>query len=318
MPIRARAIFFWFLVLFCLITIASISLYSFGYRYNFDRGIFVYTGSISIKSNPKSVNIEVDGKPIDTQVSAINDSYHLTSLNPGPHRVTVSAPGFHSWTKEAIVTSGISTEFWNVLLTRDTYPEKTYAVSPSIQKTYPSPKSTLLAYVATDGTETTVHTLDTESGEDIQVFSTSDRTIDTLAHENIEWSPRADALIIPTLQNGQKDYFIVYIETLATTNLRDIAGTTSLEAVRWNPNTRDTFFYLSQGNLWLQSATTNTDKQFLSDHVIPRTGPKSAPVHPRTFLPGHASHSLSTTSIGSSSSTTPQAPSSSSIRVLMV
>ncbi len=268
MHIRARSIFFWVLVLLCLITINAISLYSFGYRYNFTRGIFVYTGSISIKTNPQNVDIAVDGKPIDAQSSAINNSYHITSLNPGPHMIIVSAPGYHPWNKEAIVTSGISTEFWNVLLTRDTYQEKTYPVNPSIRKIYPSPKSNLLAYVAQDGSDVTVHTFDTKSGQDIQVFSAPDRTIDTLAHENIEWSPRADALIIPTISaDRQKDYFIVYIDTLETVNLKDIAGTDALESVRWNPDTRDTLFYLSKRSLWLQSAKNIAEKSLLSDHV---------------------------------------------------
>ena len=268
MRIRARAVFFWVLVMLCLVTIGAIALYSFGYRYNFTRGIFIYTGSVSIKSNPKDVSITVDGKSVDTQASTINNSYHITGLNPGPHLVMVSAPGYLPWSKEAIVTSGISTEFWNVLLTRETYPEKTYPTSTFIQKIYPSPKSNLLAYVTMDGAETTVHTFDTKTDQDIQIFSSRDRTIDTLAHENLEWSPRADALIIPTLTaTHQKDYSIVYTDTLETTDLKDIAGTDSLESVRWNPDARDTILYLSQHDLWLQSTKNTTEKSLLSDHV---------------------------------------------------
>jgi len=60
---RLHKLVFWaFLVLF-LATSASILFFTFGYRFSFDRGIFIYTGSVTIKSNPRAVGISLDGSP---------------------------------------------------------------------------------------------------------------------------------------------------------------------------------------------------------------------------------------------------------------
>ena len=93
-PIRRR-VFFWLLTLTFLATTPAIVLFLMGYRYSVARGVFVYTGSISIQANPdQNLDIRVDGKPVSAESNQINGSYHIEGIVPGKHSVSVSAPGF--------------------------------------------------------------------------------------------------------------------------------------------------------------------------------------------------------------------------------
>jgi hypothetical protein len=139
-----RRIFFWTFTILFFITAPTVTVYALGYRFNFERGIFIYTGSITLKANPSVVDIVIDGKKGEGNIDRINNSYHIGGLKPGEHFIQISAPGYNTWSKKAIVSSGLSTEFWNVLLTRTGYEETPYPVA-NAQKAFPAPKSTLLA-----------------------------------------------------------------------------------------------------------------------------------------------------------------------------
>ncbi len=264
LPLR-RLIFILFACSF-FATASFITLYVLGYRYNTQRGIFIYTGSVTIHSNPTLVNITLDHEPNTTKINQLNGSYHLAGLKPGEHFIEVSADGYTTWSKKFIVNSGISTEFWNVMLTRNTYPETTYNTEP-IAKTFPSPTSTLLAYVSAPEKGFSVNTLDTERNETTAIFSTQDYTFDRDAKENIEWSIDSDYISIPAVKDDQKNYFIVNAETKEALNLRDITQLNDIRTVRWE-SARDTLLLaLSENTLYEIDINSPQDKKVLAQNV---------------------------------------------------
>ena len=90
----SKRIFFWILVAFFFATTPLIILYSLGYRFNTQRGVFVFTGSLSIKSNPQNVEVYIDQQLKNKSLNRLNNSYHIGGIKPGEHLVEVKASGF--------------------------------------------------------------------------------------------------------------------------------------------------------------------------------------------------------------------------------
>lgn len=194
-----RTAFFWFLTLLCLITIPLVVLNAAGYRFDASRGVFVYSGTITFKSNPQNVTVSLNGKPTNSgQINRINNSVNLGGLIPESYAISISAPGFQTWTKRADVSSGLATEFWNVILARDNYP-KTALGADGAQKFFISPKNDYIAFT----------TQNPNQSLGVKIYNISAKKTSTsfnFAHwqfagaarkENIEWEPDESYISVP-------------------------------------------------------------------------------------------------------------------------
>lgn len=241
------------LVILFLITSFSVLFFSFGYRFSFDRGIFIHTGSITIKSNPKDVSIRIDGENVPSGlINIVNQSYHITGLRPGEHFLRIEADGYRPWEKKVTIQSGISTEFWNILLLREEYPA-TETASGRFEKFFPSPEQRFLALVGDTDSGTTVDVLEKGSGEVTRVASMSGYRFDAGSPENIEWTEDGSNFLLP-LRTGEdkSEVFIVDRETGASTDARDLVGSEEpLRGARWHPKNDGSFFIISGESLLL-------------------------------------------------------------------
>lgn len=237
--VKFRRIYFWFLAILFLATVPVVIFYSLGYRYNPEKGIFIYAGSITIKSNPQQVEVYIDKKPVEKKkVNRLNSSYQINGIKPGNYLLEIKSSGFNDWSKKITVQSGISTEFWNVILTKKEYPRTKYETQ-GIDNFYLSPKKDLIAYAYDNGGEFLVRILDLNSQKTEQVFSSLEYKFTDNEKENIEWSSQAHKIIIPALKNGEKNYFIADVKSKETANLKDIVQASGLRDVRWDPDNKD-------------------------------------------------------------------------------
>lgn len=250
-----RPLLFWSFITTFFILSSLVVFYAFGYRFNFERGIFIYTGSISIKSNPENVSIKVDGKMIPEQnLSILNDSILIAGLTPGEHFIEVSAPDYSVWSKKALVQSGLSTEFWNVLLAQDPPPLTTIASTDPILKIFPAPDENLFAVAKNNNAgDLIIDTLDTSTNVQTGVFALPQVAL-AQNDENIEWSPNNTKLIIPlehTPEGTERSYSIVNVENkkLATLQVPTLQEH-SLSNPRWDSTTRNFIFYLRGTTLY--------------------------------------------------------------------
>lgn len=280
-----RRIFFWALVVGFFIITPALILYALGYRYSSDRGVFVFSGSVTIKANPEEISFHLNGKPVPTgKINYLNKSYHIDGLKPGEYTIRVSKEGFREWTKSVTVQSGLSTEFWNVLLPRTEYTALAYAQTDSTQRFFPAPRSTLLALArhTTDESSSslTISVTDTDknSSEDIYSGKGVRLTPDTL--QNIEWSPREDMLLVPVeilpdpettpktaldtkeIQTSispteesspLKRYLLLSLEkTQDAQKFLDefLPPEWEISGARWSPNERDTIYFIAKNSLW--------------------------------------------------------------------
>ena len=235
----SKRIFFWTLVVLFFTTTPLIIFYSLGYRFNTQRGIFVFTGSLSIKSNPQNVEIYIDQKLENKSLNRLNNSYHIGGLKPGEHLVEVKAPGFSAWSKKITISSGTSTEFWNVILKRDSY-EKT---AITVKDKY-DPGKKMIAYTKTGVEGISVDVLDLDANESENVFSSAEYKFTDDKKENIEWSPQSEKIIIPVNKEEEKNYFIVDIEKKETANLKELTEEDNIQKVRWDRENKDFIYYV--------------------------------------------------------------------------
>ncbi len=246
-----RRIIFWAFTLSFFATASLIIFYAFGYRYSYERGIFVYSGSITISSLPQTIDITLDGELLSTnRYGIINETTHITGLMPGEHILTLSAPGYRPWSKKVIVRSGVSSEFWNVILTRTDYPGVSLANTAGSTRIYPHPNSDLFALAKEQTNETSVVLYDrnTQSGQ--EVFSRSGTAFDFDTAENFEWSPNGKKILIPLIEDGKHTYYIVTVADGTTEKLSDIVPGLTPTNARWNATGDEELIFLAQSGLY--------------------------------------------------------------------
>jgi hypothetical protein len=245
-----RPTVFWLFVLGFFVAVASVLFYTSGYRFSFTRGIFVYTGSLTIDSNPDLISIKIDGETVpDNRLGILNKASHIAGLAPGEYQVEVTSPGYQTWQKKVIVESGRSTEFWNVLLARDPAVPIILPNTPLTTRAYPAPKRNLVALASKDGAELKVSVYNTKNESSVQVFSLPDADLLDAQSDGIEWSPEAEKILIPLVHQGVREYYLVDVATTDSTKLAIFTDDTKRKFTRFHPKERATIIYLDKQTL---------------------------------------------------------------------
>lgn len=285
MELIKRRIFFWSLVAVFFVVAPGVVLYAHGYRFNLKRGVFVHSGSITIKSNPQSVDIKLNDELNSSKtLNRINSSYNLNGLIPGSYAIDISSPDFQSWDKKWDVHSGLSTEFWNVLLVRKNYIRTDYPAI-GVDSFYISPKNDLVAY-----------SKKTDTGLNVSLLNISQKTVDKsfdmpgwnfiseARRENIEWSPDQNYISIPVKrdiavvddskkekttkgiaaepanrQETQYQYFVADIANNSSFNLNDFLGKNDIKDVRWDPKEKGYIFFMEGDILYRANVADKKD-----------------------------------------------------------
>ncbi len=110
--VRFRKILFYFFAALYLVLCPLIIFYALGYIYapRIDEGI-VKTGLIHLESLPAGASIEIKGRPHAEKTPAT-----VRDLWAGTYEVTLSKPGYRSWTRRVDVAAGRAAAFNKVLL----------------------------------------------------------------------------------------------------------------------------------------------------------------------------------------------------------
>ncbi|MCA9365211.1 MAG: hypothetical protein KC736_04940 [Candidatus Moranbacteria bacterium] len=266
----SRRIFFWLLVVSFFATSSTIISYALGYRWSSDRGVFVYAGSLTIVSNPEDIDVSVNNQPLAGRLNYLNHSYHISGMRPDQYIVQVTAPEFQPWSKKITINSGVSTEFWNVLLVRDLYTRTTYDVE-NVRRFFIAPQKSRLVTVGDSDQKLTLTLTNHDTQESQQLFSTNDYHFVSDIQKNIEWSPQAHRMIVPVISTTETsgiassllsstdaidDYLVVTVDTGEYLSLRSLLGLPNfvpIENVRWHPKKRDVVYYLLDNILYRAS-----------------------------------------------------------------
>lgn len=280
-----RTIFFWTLVILFLITAPTVVLRARGYRFDFSRGVFVHSGSISIKSNPQNVDVNLNGEVIKSKtLSRINSSYNISGLIPKEYNITISATDFQTWNKKIEVHSGLSTEIWNGILVRNSYEKISYD-SSGIDKFFISPKNSYAVFSQKTESRLVTKILNIKNNTIENVFDLQDWDLaNDSRKENIEWSPEENYLSVPVqrtiatlIPKNKQDapreekieyaYFILNPSTNESFNLNDFLGQSDIKNVRWDPREKGFLFFQKDQNLYRASLLDKTYLTLIAESV---------------------------------------------------
>ncbi|HAV11045.1 MAG TPA: hypothetical protein DCX32_00645 [Candidatus Moranbacteria bacterium] len=263
---KFKTLFFWTLVAMFFATSSFLILYSFGYTFSAERGVFVYAGSLTIKSNPQDIDVEIDNTSVTKKLSRINNSFHVNRIRPDEYVVRVTAPDYNTWSKKVTIRSGISTEFWNVLLTRKNYDRTAYEAK-SANDFFIAPTKNLIATVRRENGQLSMDILDTEKNTIRTVFSTTEYEFTDDEQENIEWSPQSEKIIIPLKKGSDKTYFIIELENQSALDLQELAETSKVSSVRWDSEDKDVVYYMSKRDLYRLDTKKPEEKKVIAKQI---------------------------------------------------
>lgn len=254
-----RRLFFWTLTCLFFLTTATVLFFTFGYRFDTKRGLFIHTGSFTLKVTPiENVSIRIDGETVPMKtLNILNNAFHIDEQMPGEHLIRIEAPGYAPWEKKAIIESGRSTEFWNITLIGKEYPATPIADTESVRKIFPSPESNLFALLGTRDNGVAIQTLDTDTLLVTEIAFLPQTGLRRSDDENLEWSPDTKQLLIPLADaNGEEISFLVDTEGGSIVNLREKSGIADMRYLRWDGRRDDIFYFLSGNTLytWSRSA----------------------------------------------------------------
>ncbi|MEN8252691.1 MAG: hypothetical protein ABFQ53_03885, partial [Patescibacteria group bacterium] len=295
-----RKIFFWTLFVSYFITTSIVLFFVFGYRHDFKAKIFVHTGSLTLKTNPKNISIKLNDKePKSRLVNVINDSYVLTGLRPGQYKIDLITDGFKQWTKEVGIHSGIATELWNILLIRENYEITKFDID-KVDKFFPAPEENIFATTSQLGKTLAVNVFNTEQNTSINSFIFPQTSFTENKHENIEWSPDTKNLIIPAMISSEsedaitsddttssddtattdasidastKDYILAFTKNNEHVLLSSfILQTDNVRSVRWDPEEKNTIYFMTEKSLYRMKLDLvnyeESQKEMISQDVL--------------------------------------------------
>ena len=217
MTINQRRLFMFFFIFLFLIIAPVIVFFAKGYRFDLDDGIFVYSGSITIKSVPRDIKVFLNNKQQDDKkINYINGSYTINGIKPGDYSLRCEKDGYTSWEKNIEVHSGISTEFWNVTL----FPKENSLnildhTDKNVEQFFLSPRDNQeIVFFAEEDEKRIVYLLDAGTNNIEKIYETDQfYFLDPSEEENVEWSSDNKHIFIPLKdQDGKKNYIIAKIK----------------------------------------------------------------------------------------------------------
>lgn len=244
-----RRILFWSLFFIFLVSTPIAVLYTQGYRFDNYKMIFIHTGSITIKSVPASPAISINGKPRpSSNLDIINSSITIGGLRPGSYDIKISSEAYSEWEKNVDVHSGLSTEFWNVVLIPQN-PALKELPSSNVRRFFSSPFGKKIAYVQDSSNSLSISVIDVGNNESKNLFSSGEARFTDDDNKNIEWSPKEDFMLCPILRSGQVDYLVLSATDDSKTDyLSDVANIKNIRNARWSPKENGAIYFLAQNS----------------------------------------------------------------------
>jgi hypothetical protein len=242
-----RRLLFWALFILFFAVSPLVIYYSQGFRYDKYRGIFIHSGSITVKSIPTSVKIYLNEELQPTKsLDIINNSITLNGLRPGSYNLKLSADGYQDWEKKIEVHSGVSTEFWNVVLLPINAKLQDLNVS-NVGRFFPSPFGKRIAYIGLNNSQFQIWSLDIKQNEPQAIYTGNDLSFPDDKLENLEWNFKESYIVSPVLKNGKKDYLIASADMdLDPFFLSETTRLTELQKARWSPEEKGVTYFLAK------------------------------------------------------------------------
>jgi hypothetical protein len=101
---------YWLVLLFLVLVIAGVGMYTFGYRISING--LEKTGTVIVNEVPEGTQVFAD----ESRITIASGGKAHVELLPGSHSIIVAAPGMQPWNELVIVTSGVDSILSPVLV----------------------------------------------------------------------------------------------------------------------------------------------------------------------------------------------------------
>ena len=106
------------------VLLAIVLFYSFGYRYDIEKGETIQTGAIIIKTIPEDIDIYINDNLFENNnaLNTLLTGYvKVENLNSDEYNIKIKKDGYFDWGKNINVSGGYITELKNIVLLKNNY-----------------------------------------------------------------------------------------------------------------------------------------------------------------------------------------------------
>ncbi|MBU1203062.1 PEGA domain-containing protein [Patescibacteria group bacterium] len=231
---------FFFLLFFIIAPLLTV--YSLGYRYDFDTGNIEKNGAFYIKSYPRGADIYVDDQKSKRQTPS-----QVLNIKPGKHKIVVSKNKYVSWQKNLDVSSGETTFAEDIVLFLENR-EKTLLGQGS-DRFLINKQKYQYAYID----ENKLIITDVEQGKKFDVFNLEED------FDLVDWSADNQMMLL----KNQSEYFYFDINQKTLTPLL----LDKIQKILWEENS-STFIYLKDNKLYRKERREPWDSSAYPDKLL--------------------------------------------------
>jgi len=238
---RSRTILFSILAGLFLIITPGITLYSWGYRFDFDSGKIVQTGAFYFKVFPRGAQIYLDGNRIKKTDFFFGASY-VENLLPKKYEVEIKKDGFHSWKKTLEVKEKQVTDAKNIVLIPEE-PEFS-ALTKGVENFSFSPDGKKVILKETKNGAWALKLLEPERNVKSHLLAKEDIPKSEISISAISFSPDSRRILLKTASKEGFKYFLINLEKSPPdlTSLDFLEG--SVKDVFFDPRSSQKLFLL--------------------------------------------------------------------------
>lgn len=237
---------FFFLLFFIIAPLLTV--YSLGYRYDFNTGNIEKNGAFYIKSFPRGATIAVDGQKSKRQTPT-----QVLNISPGKHQVSVSKDKYVSWGKKLDVYSGETTFAEDIVLFLENRTKT--SLGQGGENWLVNKAKNQYAYINTDGH---LMIVDVEQAKKFDVY-----TLET-GYDLIDWSSD-DQMILMKKENNYF-YFDINQKTLIPLIIDKV------QKILWEDNS-SSLIYLKNNELYRKERKEPWDSSGSADQLVDLTHP---------------------------------------------
>jgi len=279
---KNRRILFFLLIIIFLVIAPIIILYSFGYRFDFQKKKFTQTGGFYFKVFPKSVQVSVtplnsnsapqENKKIIKKTDFLFDAVYLKNLLPQKYLIEIQKDGYYSWEKILVVKEKEVTDAKNITLLPKNL--QVNLLEKDIEEIFPLPneKKFILKIkepsLNQEEDNWSLKIFDLEKNIKSPLFKKTDISSSKISLADLKFSPDSKKILLTIDFQKERKYYLLdltknpYLVTEVNFSEKEI------EDVYFHPEDNEKFFIFKNKSLFEKSLKSQEKPLLLAENVI--------------------------------------------------
>ncbi len=260
---KIRLILISFFIIFFLFVAPLIVLYSFGYKFDFEKREIVKTGAIHLKiQSPQKVRIYINNK-FKKQTRLFLNSALISNLLPREHKISVKKEGFHPWQKNLKIEEGKVTKAEHIFLIKEEFDLEVF--EEKVDSFFFSPDKTKIALLKKDPDKIYFKILNLKENQtkEIPLFGKNQELL------KLKWSQQSEKFLIKIKEGNEIKFFLSSSLNIEKPKF-DLLGflTPLTNQISFSPQEQNQIFFLKEKNLYLQDLSENNKLSKILSNLV--------------------------------------------------